>query len=528
MTTSSSSSQSKHKSRLAYLAHQIKPSNEILDAIRNKQSKLFVAATGSGKSVAIAIVLSQAYNEGLINRVSDTLKLYSTLVILPKNSKLQFTRYLVKSNAPLHEIGVESPGGLVKSDKFNKILFEYRTSYINGEMQLSPTWITENMPELLIVDEAQMLRSDTSQITQLVFAYIQQGGKVIFISATPFSKVTQAKCVAYATGIAKSDIGWNDIKWDCLRGMDENKPHPAAMERFNNYLKNHNAIVKMRAIYRNKCHVLLNNIDMLDWQQQHYNNAWNTYLEKLAKLDKSTPTGIREVWVAMMQYIHAAEECKAFNLAQSAFINNKQTNNQIFIGAKYLSTLEMTKQCLIKQGVPINQIGEFHGKVTYNKRIHDWDMFQQGKIDYILTSVKCGGSALSFDHQAEFPLSRPRTSIIPLCYSPFDWIQLVGRTHRTNTISDSTVLITLFNNTIEQWSMAPRLTAACKSLAKVIGRNESLTDVLVNGIMTKASDLQLTDTNEDVVNEDGEDNSDEEPQISDEEISTLQDSLIIK
>lgn len=395
------------------------------------------------------------------------------------------------------------------------------TEVIRGEPEIMFDWRDELLASVYIIDEGHSLKNHKSlQARQTIALHKKKDIKILCVSATPISRVSEARYFALLSG-ALIDYGYTnsynvESAWASFAAQIAGNTDPlqfseAAMKRLRNVFNPY--ITRMPNL--NPKYKSLNTVKLINFLTQHdelsYHAAYAEYLEKLASIDRDAPGGIAAIWVANLKFRQKAELLRAKIIARAMFESVKAGNAAV-AGINFRATCAAIVAELVELGVERKRISLIWGGIkseedTYDldlgpqsevERQRDIDRFQLGKTDYCIFTYKAGGVALSLHHTndhdgMEVKKSRPREVYLSVAYSVFEISQGVGRAHRITSLSNTTQTFLLFSNTIEE-QVAARLTEKLNSLGAFIQENESWYDILAEGRTNlDASNKQLND-----------------------------------
>ncbi len=355
-----------------------------------------------------------------------------------------------------------------------QIWVKSKTEIVDGEEVIKWEWTPMINPSVLFIDECQAVKNASSTQHKILLAYSNlENTTQIYISATPFSRVCEAKAFAIAT---KKDISeWTGIPGSTL--SEATWPsyaaaiaHPSAPDEYNeaacgrlrkdlnDYIVN---VRKPRWQFNE-----INTVKIIDFenpeQRKEYNDAWERYLEKKAKLHEIITTN--EWFLAAIElniFLAAAEYCKRDIFAKRMY-RDVQEGYAAVCAMKFKRTINATTKILVeKYGVPRDQISLIYGggqtqltakqklkaqvranQETFDKagisledmmledvedrtievfdpnlrlgiqslkqRQEEIDRFQSGKSLYCIYSYKAGGVGLSLHHTDEMTKEKVR------------------------------------------------------------------------------------------------------------------------
>lgn len=125
----------------------------------------------------------------------------------------------------------------------------------------------------------------------------------------------------------------------------------------------------------------------------------------------------------------------------------KDIKGNVLAGSE--GTVKLLREQLIKEGVDPKLITELHGE-TSTKSADAQAAFQSGKAKVILATIESGGTGINLDDTKG---DAPRHMIIMTPpFTAVQNLQAVGRIHRLNTKSESSVEYLFTNTDVDTWS----------------------------------------------------------------------------
>lgn len=488
----------KHK----LLPFQIEPAQAIANCINEyyttgeNQGCMLVQPAGTGKTYEIVagikanaqtrsylpptfITSRGSYYEGeCISTNPTTTKPAKIWIVTPAQVKTQFNRVLASWG--ITNYMVVSPMSLCTS--FGDAFIQWISVFRGNQMQLDPVWDTDMMPDIIILDEAQCVKNKDSQISQLILAFINQGGLVIPVSATPFTRLSETYVICYALKLIKPSGSHIEFFYDnqIINDSDDYYGYNAvAMARFNTYLINHN--LKIEAHNVKFPHRVFNKCRLIDFKRpEHkaaYAKAYTNWVIECQKHKRKTPEGIAAIWAAMLKFRQAAELLRVEQMCELAVLTAADENKQVLIASNFVATLDLAQQVL-QQIFKVNKskISIIVGGQNQYVRQSNIDKFQRGDTDFCLLTLKSGGAGLSLHHEREYPKARPRYCILPPTWSAIELVQVLGRAHRITSISTTRQDIIWYRETIEE-NVALRVQHRMRSMKEIVSKREVWTDL---------------------------------------------------
>ena len=454
---------------LKEFAFQTSASAELTAKLRTEQGALLQGGTGTGKTYIAAQSLCDILPELMKD---DTLGKgpIPILWIAPAATIVQ-TQRVLKAYELAGKVMVMSYAALTSPKTGGAMFYESKTIVEWGQEHIVYGWSEFMLPRMVVFDECQALKNDGSSRTNIARHLPTKNVKRLFISATPYQRVCEARTVMVGVGM-RSDYNVLPLTEktapSVLRSLatygNTTAYSPRAMEKVKHVMEPYTVALKnIRFKYKARTELVL--IDFRnDKEKDAYNNAYEEYLEYLYKLRGQTGHGIVAArLVAMMKFRQKAEEIRSPLVAARAR-NAVVEGSQAIIASNFKGMLRGVWLALTKTfNVDEDRIGYVTGGQTPEKRQRDVDAFQRGDKDYMLLTVAAGGVGISLHHETE--KARPRHIILPPTWSAIDLIQCVGRSHRITSMSNTLQEVLWYRNTIEE-----RVAAVVKNKVKCINK----------------------------------------------------------
>jgi hypothetical protein len=185
--------------------HQILAAQELKQKllVENKRAALLQAGVGTGKTFIYGAFLAELWQTGYFE--GKTFSPWPALIIT-KASIVEQTKRVLENFfglCPIRQFKVMNFDAL-RSGKGLDSVIEKKKEVINGEQVMQYKWKPFLNPLCLIVDECQSAKNEDStqsQIIQNVSDITDKNIKIIFSSATPFTRVFEAKYLAVNLGM---------------------------------------------------------------------------------------------------------------------------------------------------------------------------------------------------------------------------------------------------------------------------------------------------------------------------------------
>lgn len=308
------------------------------EIVNPKRGMLLLAATGTGKTFMAAAVLRYLVDIGFdIDRtMGHTMYLYVTRATIVEQTKRVFESLFGLSM----KCGVEVVNIEQLRSRAGEVWIKDELQIVEGKEVRTWKWKAVISPCVILWDESQGLKNDGSLQNEIAVAYnnIKENTFQLFISATPFTRVCEAKCFAVSTRKSVSDqfgIGHATVlsneNWPTYASSIAYPAAPidyneAAVERLTKDLDKY--IVRVKGVRPQ--FDAINRIEMISFATQeerdYYNKAWERYLEEKRKLEaagiaESTATGNSQfqILVQFLKFRMAAEFCRRHHLAKKLY-----------------------------------------------------------------------------------------------------------------------------------------------------------------------------------------------------------------
>jgi len=310
---------------------QKKAVKELWDGIiAGRKGQLLLAGTGTGKTFTTAALVRRLvdanYHEG---KTFGTVNyLYVTRATIVEQTKRVFQN--------LFDLGIKDGVEIINIEQLRSRAgaswVNDEQVIINGEEKTVWKWRKMLNPVVILWDECQALKNEGSSQHQIAAALNDLDVIQVFISATPFTRVCEAKCFAVSTakGI-KEQLGvdgkltlntWPTYSSAIAQG-DPAEYNEAAVERLVKDLDLY--IVRVKGVRPQ--FDAINRIQMISFQtaeeRTYYEQAYERYLKEKAKIEAATGEvgggGAMAVLVQFLKFRMAAEYCRHKYLAQAMY-----------------------------------------------------------------------------------------------------------------------------------------------------------------------------------------------------------------
>ncbi len=294
-----------------------------------KKGVLLLAGTGTGKTFMVAGVARQmldlVYEEG--KTFSHIPYLYVTrTTVVEQASRVLNNFYNIDTVNTVMTINIEQLRA-----KAGQFWIKEEIKIVEGEEKVKYVWKKGLQPCVLFLDESQGTKNTDSTQSQILCAYndLKDNAQLVSISATPFTRVCEAKCFAVSTRRPLEHLGFpqgtvlTNENWPTYAAMIASPASPdeyneAAIERLMKDLDDY--IVRVRGVRPQ--FDAQNSIEMIDFEtpeeRKFYDEAWTRFQREMEKLEKDVD-GANYKFVILLKFSMAAELCRAPHLAKKMY-----------------------------------------------------------------------------------------------------------------------------------------------------------------------------------------------------------------
>lgn len=493
--------------------HQVEPTNELISClsdVNNSTGRIVIGPTGCGKTWVMAAAIRQVqhsipsyYLYGGNTNDDEMFRLHPIMLITPRNCITEQQRVLTRCS--IKDVAVCSIDSLGSSYGENYIDWVSRME--KGNLVHTPVWRAESMPRCILLDECQNAKNPRSRRAKILQAYVNQGGKLIAVSATPFQKGCETKLLMTACGI--TDESGFQFWVDYTTNYQSNDNSPTAVARIKKVLEDNGVLISIKNV-RYPFKPITKNwlIEPTPEQSKAIAASYAKYCEARAKANKRQHQYIIAVWQAQRVMRLECELERVPNICIHAREHELQNGKAVIIASNYIPTLKGCWKYLVRTlGVAPDKISFLVGNQTDKEKQKNIDDFQQGKTHYFLTTLKSGGTGLNLNHNCE--ASRPRVIILPPTWSVYELIQVLGRAQRITNLSQVVQIIAWFKGTVEE-DVAARLEKKYNCIKELLNNKDSYITDIFNKALGDGDDLmaeikadELEESLEFVDNDDG-------------------------
>jgi hypothetical protein len=331
-----------------------------------KPAVLIISSTGTGKTfIAGAIVrrlMDIEYGES--KTWGNIPYLYIT-----RNTVVEQTKRVFKDQFGINPITECEVINIEKlRTRAGQIWLEEIQSIVDGEEITTWKWKKLINPAVMLVDECQAVKNSDSTQHKIITAYsLLENITQIYISATPFTRVSEAKAFAVATKADISSMGfppgtklsaetWHTFACAISHPTAPDEYNEAAVERLMKFLDEY--IIRVKGIKWQ--FNAINSVEIIDFEPpnqdndffdaaKYYDEAWNKYLIKKAKLESAVTDNPR--FLAMIElgiFLAAAEYAKVYVFAKR-LDHDMRNGYATFLAVKFKKTIIKVTQILIEK-----------------------------------------------------------------------------------------------------------------------------------------------------------------------------------
>lgn len=465
---------------------------------------LLLGGVGTGKTYVLAEFLQHVFNNKFLDK--KTISPYPIFYVT-KASVVEQTERVLKQYGldTVRHIQVTNYDQL--RARLGDMFIREETKVRDGEPYIVYHWKKVIHPCIIIWDECQSLMnldSQQSRIAQAVNDIESEHIYQVFSSASPFVKVSGAKCFAVATrtkhkyGYISSALvneHFTDFAAHIAAPSHPDEHSPSAVKRLMEVLEPYVERIKN---VRPKFHAR-NRVQLINFanekERQTYDIAFEEFQRKLIEIGRNPLAGLAEIWVALLIFRQTAELIRAPYLADAAFESVKLGQAAV-IAVNFKATVAKIIEVLVnKHKVPREKISTIWGGLdkkakdnlkeqfkdldlgtqSRKQRQKEIDKFQNGDSHYCIFTFKSGGVGLSLHHHK--PHLRQRVSFVAPTYSAIELVQGLGRAPRLTSLSDTPQTIVFYRDTVEE-EVAAKVEIKLRCLKEVVQQKEQWSDIL--------------------------------------------------
>lgn len=352
-----------------------------------------------------------------------------------------------------------------------KSMIDFRTVIVNDAPVIYPFFKMHCAPLFMVVDESQQIKNEDSVQSQIIESCAACGIPTHFMSATPYSRVSQAKIIACAIapevpnpanpearGFTLTQKVWPSFaKSVCPDGYGPSDWSPTALRKLQFYLEPYT--IRWAIPYPHK---ILTKVVSCDFSTQQeidsYNEVFNEWNEIRIAREQDPLVGVIAELVALQKFNQRAEELRAPHLVKAGvelWIAKEKAANKdkrkkrisVIFGFAYATALDRAIEsfkAILGEEEFKKKVAIIRGGINCDR---DKDLFQSDKKPFMLLTIACGGAGLSLDHNQYN--SRQRYMFCSAVWNDIQMAQLAGRTQRLKTRSASYLYIMYYKGTKE-------------------------------------------------------------------------------
>ena len=337
--------------------------------LEDKAGILLQAGTGMGKTFVVG---------ALLRRIVDNNWLPLKMALCPwpimyvtKSPIIEQTKRVLKNMFGLNivnQVLVTSFDQLRAT--YGDTFIEWVTKVKDGETYVEPQWKLGLTPMFVIWDECQSLKN-TGSLQSKIGQALNEVKPIpnltpshavyqLFMSATPFTRVCEAKCFAVAAKLPHpynenahvTNKNWNEVASYIAAPADPNEHSPSAIERLVTRMLDYIVDIKgIRPQFKAR-----NGIKIIQFRSKEeeafYNKAWERYLAEKAKIegriDAEGGGGRMQILAQFTKFRQAAELIRAEYIADVMY-SNEQAGYAAVAACCFKSTISKVVQILIEK-----------------------------------------------------------------------------------------------------------------------------------------------------------------------------------
>lgn len=317
--------------------------------------------------------------------------------------------------------------------KFNK------KEYVNSKYWWMSAGIYPKFPKncLIIIDECHKCKGKKSKNGEMLTALKNNGYKILLLSATAATNVTEMKHFGYATNLHKG-CGFNNFAKDHgaendgfggLTWTKDTEKAKSGMQKIHNQLFNlQHCASKMNIddfgdIFPDN-HIIAESFDLGTDGSSKLQQVYNTMEEELARLDERAGNYSEHIFAIMMKARRFSELCKVPVTAEWVADRVDEGINPV-VFFNFSDSLESVESRLTKRFAGL--ITKIVGGQTEKERNIEIDEFQADKRRIALVNISAGSASVSLHDTIG---NYPRESLICPSWSAIMTLQAIGRIYR--------------------------------------------------------------------------------------------------
>lgn len=311
---------------------QVKAIKEVWQklVVEKKTGVLLLAGTGTGKTYiecgTLRRLLDINYHEGKVFTPIPYLVITRTTVV-EKTKRTHKQLYDITPSEFVEIINIEQ-----LRSKAGRFWVKEEMKIVNGEEETFFRWKPFMNPCVVFFDESQAAKNVDSTQSKIMYAYndLKANAQLVSISATPFTRVSEAKCFAVSThrsldhlgfpqGTVLTNDNWPEYSKMIAAPSAPDAYNEAAIERLMKDLEPW--VVRVKGVIPQ--FDANNNVEIIHFatpeEKKFYNYAWLRFLERKRKAKEEVKEGRNMIFVLLQQFSIAAEMCRAPTLAKRMY-----------------------------------------------------------------------------------------------------------------------------------------------------------------------------------------------------------------
>lgn len=333
---------------------------------------LILSSTGTGKTFMTADLVRHLEDVSFHENKtwSHIPYLYITRATVVEQTQRVFKKFFNLGVEQMEVINIEQ-----LRSKAGRLWVTEGVTIIQGEEYPTWTWKEKINPVVILLDECQAVKNSTSTQHKIMSSFNDLKTRhthQVFISATPFTRVSEAKCFAVSTHHNIEHLGFppgtvlTNETWPAYAAAISDPFAPdeyseAAVDRLMKDLDQY--VVRVKGVRPQFDAV--NGIEMIDFEtpeeKKYYDDTERRYMEKKAKMESMIMSGALSgggIWplVLLNERCMAAELCRKNHLAKKLY-HAIQEGYAGVCALKYKATMIAVVKILVeKYGVPRDSI----------------------------------------------------------------------------------------------------------------------------------------------------------------------------
>lgn len=311
--------------------------------VENKRGLLVIANTGTGKTFICGGVTRLLEDEQFHSHIDGDYSRAKTWSHIPylyvtRASIVTQTERVLESRYNLTKANMEVVNIEKLRSAAGRLWVTEKMEIRQGKEEYIWEWKKNINPCVILWDECQALKNDDSTQHKIAAAFNDlktEETYQLFVSATPFTRVSEAKCFAvstrrdishlgFPTGTKLSNSTWPAYACAIASPSKPDEYNEAACERLMKDLDDYVISVKNVRPQFDAINLVESIRFETEEESKFYHEAWDRYLEEKRKLDavamaEGRATGGLNELVAFQKFRMAAEMCRKEHLARELY-----------------------------------------------------------------------------------------------------------------------------------------------------------------------------------------------------------------